>query len=424
MCVMASTKSNVNIARRRSTVSPATKESTSEDQALTTIAKEAEARLAAKRAARAEARSIRMKELESRQKEQNDIDEESDADSVDSLDNRSSKKSSRNPASCNSNTTTTNHDYSRDLDSSKQGHYSNGSLTEYNSYRDTNGAVAGGSSSVASSHLNEREVLRLRESVREWEDKYKKAMVNSAQYDNERQAFQYHSELLKDIIEELQEKIDNTGDELLQKCREYNRLNREHGSTAADLKKCMAILEERERVMNECGLNMDGTLKEGFAPPATPAPCVICSSRTLRDSVDSPGPEGRDRGALLAEINKLKSEMDDIKRKSKSEQARRELESLKRNMHTQVTELKTQIQVLEQKNAQKDGLVVRLETQVKRYKQQADAAESVEDNLLADKRKISRELRQCQEQIMELENEKELLKKRLEKMKSRRGVDV
>ncbi|XP_039523930.1 leucine-rich repeat flightless-interacting protein 2-like isoform X2 [Pimephales promelas] len=40
-----------------------------EDDALSQIAREAEARLAAKRAARAEAREIRMKELERQQKE-------------------------------------------------------------------------------------------------------------------------------------------------------------------------------------------------------------------------------------------------------------------------------------------------------------------------------------------------------------------
>ncbi|XP_039523931.1 leucine-rich repeat flightless-interacting protein 1-like isoform X3 [Pimephales promelas] len=41
-----------------------------EDDALSQIAREAEARLAAKRAARAEAREIRMKELERQQKEE------------------------------------------------------------------------------------------------------------------------------------------------------------------------------------------------------------------------------------------------------------------------------------------------------------------------------------------------------------------
>ncbi|XP_062258882.1 FK506-binding protein 5 isoform X4 [Platichthys flesus] len=49
--------------------------STAEDDALNLIAREAEARLAAKRAARAEAREIRMKELERQQKELSDDDE-------------------------------------------------------------------------------------------------------------------------------------------------------------------------------------------------------------------------------------------------------------------------------------------------------------------------------------------------------------
>ncbi|XP_026902411.1 leucine-rich repeat flightless-interacting protein 1 isoform X19 [Acinonyx jubatus] len=49
---------------------------TAEDDALNQIAREAEARLAAKRAARAEAREIRMKELERQQKETNGYDGE------------------------------------------------------------------------------------------------------------------------------------------------------------------------------------------------------------------------------------------------------------------------------------------------------------------------------------------------------------
>ena len=49
--------------------------SATEDQTLNLIAKEAEVRLAVKRAARAEARSIRMKEIEREQNEGGDEDE-------------------------------------------------------------------------------------------------------------------------------------------------------------------------------------------------------------------------------------------------------------------------------------------------------------------------------------------------------------
>ncbi|XP_067596186.1 leucine-rich repeat flightless-interacting protein 1 isoform X10 [Pseudorca crassidens] len=58
---------------------------TAEDDALNQIAREAEARLAAKRAARAEAREIRMKELERQQKEASDEDDRVSAGSRGSL---------------------------------------------------------------------------------------------------------------------------------------------------------------------------------------------------------------------------------------------------------------------------------------------------------------------------------------------------
>ncbi|XP_059891499.1 uncharacterized protein lrrfip1a isoform X19 [Gadus macrocephalus] len=70
---------------------PNKERSTAEDDALNLIAREAEARLAAKRAARAEAREIRMKELERQQKELSDEDERMSVGSLSSV--RSSRLS-------------------------------------------------------------------------------------------------------------------------------------------------------------------------------------------------------------------------------------------------------------------------------------------------------------------------------------------
>ncbi|XP_059891490.1 uncharacterized protein lrrfip1a isoform X11 [Gadus macrocephalus] len=64
---------------------PNKERSTAEDDALNLIAREAEARLAAKRAARAEAREIRMKELERQQKELSDEDERMSVGSLSSV---------------------------------------------------------------------------------------------------------------------------------------------------------------------------------------------------------------------------------------------------------------------------------------------------------------------------------------------------
>lgn len=78
--------------RKRSTKKDKT---TAEDDALNLIAREAEARLAAKRAARAEAREIRMKELERQQKELSDDDERM------SVGSRGSARVSITNSSCN-----------------------------------------------------------------------------------------------------------------------------------------------------------------------------------------------------------------------------------------------------------------------------------------------------------------------------------
>ncbi|XP_026232817.1 enolase-phosphatase E1 isoform X2 [Anabas testudineus] len=78
--------------RKRSTKKERT---TAEDSALDLIAREAEARLAAKRAARAEAREIRMKELERQQKELSDDDERMSVGSHGSVRGSSSHKKSK-----------------------------------------------------------------------------------------------------------------------------------------------------------------------------------------------------------------------------------------------------------------------------------------------------------------------------------------
>jgi len=190
------------------------KQLSSEDQALNMIAKEAEARLAAKRAARAEARSIRMKELERKQKEIDELE-------GDEIDTVRRKNSSR----LNSPSTT---------------------------------SPLGSDVNIASSVDN----AVVKEALKETEDKYKKAMVNVAQLDNERQTLLYQVEILKDIIEDLEEGIHNAKDELHDKTKEFNKLTHEHENVNTQLDKCTYLLSERERILDEHGINFDGTLKE------------------------------------------------------------------------------------------------------------------------------------------------------------------
>ena len=141
--------------RRRGTLESLNKSAT-EDQTLNLIAKEAEVRLAAKRAARAEARSIRMKEIE---REQNEGGEEDENDDAIDEEETPRKKSSVTRSS---------------------------TLRERISV--SRKSIDMGSDGLLS---NEDEVLELKAQIKVEEAKYKKAMVNNAQLDNERQALQY-----------------------------------------------------------------------------------------------------------------------------------------------------------------------------------------------------------------------------------------
>lgn len=202
-----------------------TRENTTEDQALDLIAREAEARLAAKRAARAEARSIRMKEIERKQKEQaENLTSETYNDGV----HLNVRKNTRT-----------------------------GSIV---SSFDTPDSI------LSSLHLTkEEQILLLKEMLMDREMRFNRAMITTAQLDNEKQALQYQLGAMKDIIEELQENVDDTADELIDKTRDYNKLSREFEATTNELNKCLLILAERDRVLDEHGINPDGTLKEDLA---------------------------------------------------------------------------------------------------------------------------------------------------------------
>uniref|UniRef100_A0A3P8WGJ3 Uncharacterized protein n=1 Tax=Cynoglossus semilaevis TaxID=244447 RepID=A0A3P8WGJ3_CYNSE len=93
-----------------------------------------------------------------------------------------------------------------------------------------------------------------------------------------------------------------------------------------------------------------------------------------------------------------------------------------REVHRQVTDLKFKLVKTEQEVTALEQNVTRLEGQVTRYKAAAENAEKVEDELKAEKRKLQRELRTALDKVDELESNNSHLFKRLEKMKSTRGL--
>ncbi|KAJ0070481.1 hypothetical protein NL108_011669 [Boleophthalmus pectinirostris] len=95
---------------------------------------------------------------------------------------------------------------------------------------------------------------------------------------------------------------------------------------------------------------------------------------------------------------------------------------MQRDASRQMNDLKFKLVKAEQEATALEQNVTRLEGQVARYKSAAENSEKVEDELKAEKRKLQRELRSALDKIDELESNNNHLSKRLEKMKTSRGM--
>ncbi|XP_039592154.1 leucine-rich repeat flightless-interacting protein 2 isoform X23 [Polypterus senegalus] len=194
-----------------------------EDEALSSIAREAEARLAAKRAARAEARDIRMRELERQQKEEDSekakyghrsishhhrghSDDMKSVRSIGSyrLDEKSDKQFTET--------------FCRPISRTAIPGLSTATLASMGGTSSRRGS--GETSSIADPDAS---LSELRDSLSEVEEKYKKAMVSNAQLDNEKANLIYQVDTLKDVVEEMEEQMAEMLRENEEKSKELER---------------------------------------------------------------------------------------------------------------------------------------------------------------------------------------------------------
>ncbi|XP_072293339.1 leucine-rich repeat flightless-interacting protein 2 isoform X3 [Eucyclogobius newberryi] len=140
-----------------------------------------------------------------------------------------------------------------------------------------------------------------------------------------------------------------------------------------------------------------------------------------------------EKDELLAQIRKLKNQLEDEKQKHSKTDGSADGERLEngtdlhyiemqRDANRQISEYKFKLSKAEQEMGTMEQNVNRLEGQVARYKTSADSAEKVEDELKAEKRKLQRELRTALDKIEEMEMTNNHLVKRLEKMKANRNA--
>eukprot|EP00066_Takifugu_rubripes_P002067 XP_003963718.1 PREDICTED: leucine-rich repeat flightless-interacting protein 2 isoform X4 [Takifugu rubripes] len=404
-----------------------------EDEALSSIAREAEARLAAKRAARAEARDIRMRELERQQKE---LDEKCDKQYSDY-----SRPSSRCATPGLSAATLA----SLGGTSSRRGSTDTGSIydpdTSLNELRDIY-ELKDQIQDVEGRYM--QGLKELKESLAEVEEKYKKAMVSNAQLDNDKANLIYQVDTLKDVIEEMEEQMAEMKRELEEKSKELER--QKHTCTVLQHKQeeLKEGIRQRDELIEKHGLVIipDGTPNGDInhEPPSSGITVVSQEAAQLLESVGE-GPLdvrlrklAEEKDELLAQIRKLKNQLEEERQKhSKMDSLYTDGErmengtdlhfiEMQRDANRQISEYKFKLSKAEQEIGTMEQNINRLEGQVSRYKASADNSEKIEDELKAEKRKLQRELRTALDKIEEMEMTNNHLVKRLEKMKANRNA--
>ncbi|XP_027201593.2 leucine-rich repeat flightless-interacting protein 2 isoform X3 [Dermatophagoides pteronyssinus] len=445
--------------------------SLNDNQNSTTIRMIAEARLAARRRERAEAREIRLREIERQQKE---MDEHSDKHYE--LLNNNGNVSGINNQIQNINNNNNNMDHIG------------------SSYRMRTPIISRESrtSSYTSSRRSSQESLdmmcggtndsprELRHYAQELEEKFRKAMINNAQLDNEKQSYVYQIDLFKDEMEELEENYLRLQRDFKEKSRNYEQLKRDNERLQFDFKCYKEALEERERLIKEADLviirnngnqnakifNKNKLLKQNGHPNGEnhsmvngdvnndndnddddeDFPVLLANNLSLisKDASlileDIPGKtlENKLKNLMLEhrqlqnQINELKNELDDERNRAcsmneafgnNSLHLTTEMQAeIQREANKMTNDLRYKLKKCEQENATLISTVNRLENQLIRCKADADQSERLEEELKLDKRKAQRELREALTKIEELESANVHLQKRIDKLKSNRNI--
>ncbi|XP_032385413.1 leucine-rich repeat flightless-interacting protein 2 isoform X23 [Etheostoma spectabile] len=295
------------------------------------------------------------------------------------------------------------------------------------------------------------------EKVKEYEREKHAHSVLQFQFNEMKETLKQSEELLNDIrqlrikqeglvreISDLQETVEWKDKKIgaLERQKEYtdairierDELREEVVQLRDILKKHGIVLGPDLNVNGEVGeVDVDGSPGADTAsPPAQDSntPPVEGNSMLeirLRKLVD-------EREKMIEQVKKLKSQLDQKTQKNGTETSSSpdgeilengkdpNIIELQRDSNRQISDFKFKLVKAEQEVTALEQNVTRLEGQVARYKSAAENAEKVEDELKAEKRKLQRELRSALDKVDELESNNSHLSKRLDKMKTSRGM--
>jgi len=387
-----------------------------EDEALDRIAKEAEARLAQRRAARAEARELRLRELE---KQQHDQDNEEEKQYGATTETRpGSEPRSRGPSVAVSATS-----------NNKTQQYSRRSSED----------------STTDESLLPNNVREIKTELKELEEKFRKAMITNAQLDNEKATLTFEVDLIKDRFTDLEESNTQLSKEHRKKSSDFEQLKRVSAKLQEEVKVLRNLLQERDQLIQEYGLVVVGEENgedesedsETEDDMNSLAPRKLAVKKCLLSQEASELlSKGAAAGSLDVRLKKYaeeKNELEDQVRRLKleleeerSEDRRRRENGIdfekQKDASRLLNEYKFRVQKAEAEVSTLNANVARLEALVTRYKSQAEELETSEEELKLERRKLQRELRDAQGKLEETETTNNHLTKRFEKLKNARST--
>lgn len=392
---------------------------------LDKVVQEAEARLVARRQARAEAREIRMRELE-KQREAEEHD-------------------------------TANHYEERMTEPTRPPRGIRPESRESRSASVFNSGGSCGSSRRSSEEypdtIGSKEYKLLTGQVTELEEKFRKAMITTAQLDNEKSTLSYEVDVAKDQLEEIEEQYILVQKDYKTVSRAHELLNRDFKELKEEndlLKEC---IKQRDELITEHGLVLVGGEQEEkevydedddeLDEPKEPKVVRTISQMALvtqeaaeilkqagSGSLDARLKKlAEEKQELLDEIYRLRLDLEEEKQKGyKMEQLssmktgtnspEMKLMEMQREANKQISDYKYKLKKAEQEITTLQSSVTRLEGQVNRFKTQIETAENTEDELKSEKRRLQREFREAQARVEELETANDHLQKRIDKLKT------
>ncbi|XP_077128446.1 leucine-rich repeat flightless-interacting protein 1 isoform X27 [Ranitomeya variabilis] len=318
-----------------------------------------------------------------------------------------------------------------------------------------------GSGDTSISVDTEASIREIKDSLAEVEEKYKRSMVTNAQLDNEKTSLQYQVDTLREVLLEMEEEVAESRRQYDDKQKECERQKHEQGVLRFQLSEMKEALEQREALMTALErqkeffdpvrserdalrdevtqlretlkkhgivLDSDGTLNGDSSienhvnfdgPPDPPVRAVSMEIR-LKKLMD-------ERESFLEQIKKLKGQLEEKSSRNQSPENpdNENMENgtdVQRDANRQINDLKFKLTKSTQEITALEQNIIRLESQLTRYKSSSENAEKVEDELKAEKRRLQRELRAALDKIEELEVGNSHLIKRLEKMKANRSA--